>query len=888
MSDLGPFDVHVVPHTHWDREWYLPFARFRQRLVALVDELLDAPPERSAFLLDGQAVLIEDYLAVRPDREGDLRAALARGALDAGPWYVLADELIPSGEALVRNLLAGRRVVRAHGGEPPAVLYCPDSFGHPADLPTLAEGFGLSLIILWRGLGGPAWPDGDAFRWRAPGSASVLVHHLPPSGYEYGANLSSDEAHARERWRGLRDVLSRRARTSSLLVLNGADHHARQSKLDDAIEALARAAAPDRVRASRLGAFAASFVEGAARAELPEIHGELRFSPGYTWTVPGTWSARAYQKRRNARVERLLTREAEPWSAIATARGGPSRAPLLRSAWRTLLECHPHDTLCGCSTDAVALAADGRFASAAVEARGIVDDALLDLAGHDTAAARMASAWSAYVLVRNATARPRSGVAEIEITRSVAPEPVGPGSAGISVEERRLPLPVLDDGGVPIQVLDRRRRSDRIESPRHYPRGDRVDVARCVAWVDEVGGYGIAPLRVGDTSASKPVSPSVESARGTSRSLDNGILRVEVEPGGALKLTSARDGRAWSPLVRFEDVGDAGDLYTHSTIGPVIDDARLLDATVAHEGPLRAQLRLRFALDLPVSSSRDGRSRERRRTDIAIVLTLDAGSPFLRVGVRLVNRVRDHRLRIAFATEVREGVTVADGMFAPVVREARAQPPETLSMEVVPPTAPLARWVSRRGAANGMALIADGLGEYEVLDDGAIAVTLLRAVRELSRNDLPERPGHAGWPVPTPAAQCLGRHRAEFALFPHGAGEDTIIEIERVADDVLLPLRGATLRSATRPPEAVAGLTLEGDRLRFLACKPSEDGEWIVLRCVNVTSRPATGAWRCAWPIREARRARLDERLGESLAVRDGGVVDVGVEPLAVSTVLVR
>src|SRR5687767_988572 len=122
MSALGPFDVHVVSHTHWDREWYLPFPRFRQRLVALVDELLDAPPERGAFLLDGQAVLLDDYLAVRPDRARELAAALARGAIEAGPWYVLADELLTSGEALVRNLLAGRGAVRALGGEPLEVL----------------------------------------------------------------------------------------------------------------------------------------------------------------------------------------------------------------------------------------------------------------------------------------------------------------------------------------------------------------------------------------------------------------------------------------------------------------------------------------------------------------------------------------------------------------------------------------------------------------------------------------------------------------------------------------------------------------------------------------------------------------------------------------------
>jgi alpha-mannosidase len=309
---------------------------------------------------------------------------------------------------------------------------------------------------------------------------------------------------------------------------------------------------------------------------------------------------------------------------------------------------------------------------------------------------------------------------------------------------------------------------------------------------------------------------------------------------------------------------------------------------MTHEGPLRAQLCLRFGLDLPASSGRKGRSRDLTRNLIAIWLTLDAGSPFLRVGVRAVNRVRDHRLRIVFATDVRDGVTLADAMFGPVARTPRVQPPDTRSMELVPATAPLARWVSRKGASHGMALLSDGLGEYEVLDDGAIAVTLVRGVGALSRNDLPERPGHAGWPVPTPAAQCLGRYRAEFALLPHGTSDDAIGDIERAADDTLLPLRGWTLRSATRPLDSVAGLTLEGDGLRFLACKPSEDGEWTVLRCVNVTSHPARGSWRCSWSPREARRARLDEHPGEPLSVREGGAVDVRVEPFAVTTILVR
>ena len=892
MPALGPFDVHVVSHTHWDREWYLPFARFRQRLVALIDELLDAPPARSAFLLDGQAVLLEDYSAVRPERDEDLRRLLAHGTLEAGPWFVLADEMLPSGEALVRNLLAGIRSVRARGGAPLPVLYCPDSFGHPADLPALAVGFGFSLIILWRGLGGPAWPTGDAFRWRAPGGACVLVHHLPPAGYEYGANLPADEPHALERWRGLREVLETRARTNVLLVLNGADHHARQSQLDEAIDGLARVANPDRVRPSSLREFAGAFVERAgAVADVPEIDGELRFSPGYTWTVPGTWSSRAYQKRSNARVERLLTREAEPWAAIAAAHGGRPRAPLLRAAWRTLLECHPHDTLCGCSTDDVARAADARFEFAATEARGIITDAILDLVRHDAVAARVApNAWRAQLLVRNPAAHPRSGVAEVDIVRFVAHEPVGPGSAGVAVEERILPPPLVDGGRVPVQVLGRRMRSDRVESPRHYPDNDRVEVARCVAWIEQVAGYGIVALPIGDATSldeSQTANLPVAPVRTTAQSLDNGVVRITLGGGGDIQLESRPDGRKWARLIRFQDVGDAGDLYTHSPIGEPTDVARFVESDLRHIGPLRGVLHVRFALDVPAFSTREGRSPKLVRQDVDVTLTVDAGSPFVRIDVRGVNRARDHRLRILFATGVKDGTTLADAMFGPVVREHATQPSGTEAMERVEPTAPLARWVSRLSATQGMTLISDGLGEYEAMPDGTIAVTLLRSVGALSRNDLPERPGHAGWPTPTPGAQLIGPFRAAFALLPHAPRTDSAVtDIERAADDVLLPIAGTTLRSATSAIEPVAGLSLVGDGLRFLACKESEDGRWTVLRCVNVTSRPVTGTWQCGWPVREARRARLDEQPDEPVPVHNG-MIEVTLGPSEVGTVLV-
>src|SRR5260370_13765724 len=150
---MGGFIFHLIAHTHWDREWYLPRASFHARLIAVLDDLLarlQADPGYRSFLLDGQTVLLEDYLRARADRDAELHALVRSGRLQVGPWYVLADELIPSGESLIRNLLLGAADAERLGARLD-VLYSPDAFGHPAVLPTLAGEFGLKYGVLWRG-----------------------------------------------------------------------------------------------------------------------------------------------------------------------------------------------------------------------------------------------------------------------------------------------------------------------------------------------------------------------------------------------------------------------------------------------------------------------------------------------------------------------------------------------------------------------------------------------------------------------------------------------------------------------------------------------------------------------------------------------------------------
>jgi alpha-mannosidase len=896
MTHTGPFDVHLVTHTHWDREWYLSAGRFRQRLVSLIDELLDESNPAGSFLLDGQAVVLNDYLAVRPEREGVLRERLQSGALEAGPWYVLADELIPSGEALVRNLLAGRSTLSRFGARAPTVLYSPDAFGHPAALPSLGEGFGLPLAIVWRGLGGECWPNGDTFRWRSPAGDEVLVHHLPRAGYEVAANIPATPTEARAWWQQTRAELAARARLDILLLLNGADHHARQPDLAQAARALEGVSPPDTIHRSSLSAFASAVIERAEDAQLPEIAGELRASYGYTWTLQGTFSTRAHQKRRNAIVERSLVRDAEPWAALAWHAGHRLHAHLLEAAWRTLLLCHPHDTLCGCSIDEVARAMATRLEDAEGQGAGVREDALLDLLGHDRAAARtVRSRWRPVVVLRNACARSRGGVAELDVAIERERVPVGPGSAprpGVSV------APVegfaFDDAGIAYQILERGERHDRIESPAHYPDNALVDSWKVVAWVPPVSGYEVRALGVGPKSAQlagdhPPSMPqSVPLVTAGADWIDNGLLRLAVGEAGEVSLEDVATRRRIESLIGLEDVGDRGDLYTSSPVGEPLTRGRFAGSTLVHKGPLRAQLNVVWNIDVPRFTSRTARSSERIAIPLELALVLDAGAPFVRCRISGENRAHDHRLRVIVRTDIGNPSVHADAAFGPVLRQPIVISDSAASMEHAPATAPLARYVTLSSATGGFTLFSDGLAEYEATHGGEVAVTLVRAVGELSRNDLPERPGHAGWPVPTPEAQCLGPFASELALMPHGPRDAATLDaIERAADDVLLPLTGFTLRSALDVPSPTPGIELEGRGLAFSTCKVSEDGQWLVLRCVNLDTEQVEGRWRLAFALREACHARLDETPGERARVTTSEIAFLA-GPRAVVTILAR
>jgi alpha-mannosidase len=348
LAEISDFRFLVVPHTHWDREWYLPFEQFRLRLGMVVDgvlETLEGDASFTSFTLDGQAIVLEDYVEVRPENEARLRALLASSRLEVGPSYVLPDEILVGGEPLVRNLLLGRRVCRRFGVEPSGAGYLPDSFGHPAQLPQILAGFGIRTFFFSRGMGDEIDDVGVVFRWRA-GPAEVVACQMLPH-YDNFARLTWYHD-AEERVRAIVGSFGERAHDAGqdeIVLANGSDHLPVEPELPAILAGLERTLGAG----FRIGRYDehAPVPDG-----LPEHEGELVGSRLQN-VLRGVNSARIYLKQANERAERRLL-SIETAAALRTLReDAPYPADDLRLAWRDLLRNHPHDSICGCSCDEV-------------------------------------------------------------------------------------------------------------------------------------------------------------------------------------------------------------------------------------------------------------------------------------------------------------------------------------------------------------------------------------------------------------------------------------------------------------------------------------------------------------------------------------------------------
>ena len=442
-------NIILVPHTHWDREWYQTFQQFRIRLVHAVDRLLDILDRDDGFthfMLDGQTIVLDDYLEVQPEQEERLRRHIRSGRVLTGPWYVQPDEFLVSGEALIRNLQIGLRRA-AEFGEPMRVGYVPDCFGHIAQLPQILQGFGIDNAVFWRGVGSEARQS--EFYWAAPDGTRVLVMHLAdPVGYSNARQMPLAPNEFAARTEMLAAQILPQATTNTLLFMNGSDHLEPQDGLSAAIAAAnllladvnptqeqwqaafgQSSPAPDgqhsfdgiNVRIGTLPQYISAVraaLSGQNAQPLQTLSGEMRSSQ-LAHLLPGVLSTRMWIKQQNNASERLLEQWVEPLSAWAWKLGAPYPAGLVSTAWRYLLQNHPHDSICGCSIDQVHRENAVRFAQSQQIAGGVIDQAMQYLADAVDTRPPVAAPHTHYqpaaVVVFNAASGPRAAAVQATV-----------------------------------------------------------------------------------------------------------------------------------------------------------------------------------------------------------------------------------------------------------------------------------------------------------------------------------------------------------------------------------------------------------------------------------------------------------------------------------------
>ncbi len=853
----------VVSHTHWDREWYQPFEAFRARLVRMMDsliELFERDPEFKHFVMDGQTVPLDDYLEIRPDRRETIEKLIRDGRLLVGPNYMLPDEFLIGGEAWVRNLQFGIRSARKYGGVM-NIGYSPDAFGHIAHLPAILRGFGIDAVVIWRGVGREV--SVSEFRWASPDGSEVLAVHFP-YGYGYMAEVPDDAAALEAALHNMRAALEPFATTSHVLVPNGTDHLPAHAGLSQVIK-LANKIMPD---AEVVHGTYADFVAGVRQElgargyeRLPLLTGEFRDSSRSN-VLAGVLSTRIWLKQRYAHCEGLLTRYAEPlaaWAHIARKAKGASEEQtlsekgLLHQAWKLLLQNGPHDSVTGCSVDAVYDDVGLRFEKCEQIAGSVLFDS------HGLIAGLAAPTGVETVVVFNPEHGPRTDFVAFRLP----------------VRDGLLPSHVVDEAGreAPLQVVARG-----LYSPRD--KRERVEAAFVTT---DVPGFGYKAFRVeydGAASAAKAGSASIE----------NEFFLVTGESDGTLTVEDKRTGGVLRGLNRFEDGGEAGDEYTYNS--PENDEIVRepngpVRIAVTEAGPARWTLKVAQTYSLParLSEDRHARSKEHAECEIVSLVRLYPGVARVEIETTVDNRSEDHRLRALFPSGVVTGHSAAEQHFGVVERRAKLPEHDSTWYETPVGTYPQKTFTDLSDGERGLMIANRGLPEYEVLTEAdgtaTLALTLLRCVSWLSRDDLRTRTGHAGPGMYTPGAQMPGRWTFECALVPHEGGWQTAFpEAHRFAR----PLRAVRVPGGTGEwPREKSLLSIPIAEVVLSSLKLGEDDDGIVVRMYNIANEVTAANLTLREPYRGVQEVDLNEE-NEHPAAEQGGAVRLGLSPNQIVT----
>lgn len=944
---------HLIPHTHWDREWYQPFQLFRIRLVHLIDKLLSIMKNDQSythFMLDGQTIILEDYLEIRPEKEAELKTLIKEGRILIGPWYILPDEFLVSPEATIRNLLLGKSICEKFGNRM-MVGYLPDPFGHISQMPQILNGFNIDTACLRRGLS----DEPCELWWQAPDGSKVLLSYLK-NGYDNASYLPSDEQHFVDELKKYMNSIRSSAKSKHILLMNGTDHQEPMPETPACIRYSNGFLEEDRIIQSTLPAYFDELKKEIKNdKDCPlTIVGELRDCKRHH-LLPGVLSSRMWIKQRNHYCENLLERWAEPYTAWAELLSGNKKEKglelttailvepysLIEHAWTQLMKCHPHDTICGCSIDQVHEEMRSRFDQVDQIAQEITSQSIHRLSTDiDTRYPNQDHGHQLAIIAFNSSPYSNSGLVKIEIPLISTNEyfvvvddknkkvdsdyqikpPTLIAQYEFQQSEAREVMAGIHEGQilgmhiheckvekektlirVTLTISDKKPfLPSKLESKIKYAKEiilknphSKFRIIAQTPIIQELRFISKNTPAVGYRTywlISAPITQQKASKEMSSMSIENEYFTISVDKkNNSINLFDKLNAIRYQDIFKFLDGGDRGDEYNYNPpendkiITPVIIDC---NKTVYQT---EESIRVTYLCEIPESITEDRQSRSSINVQcaLAVSITLQNGVPRIDFATEFTNKARDHRFQAHISTGVKSRVAKTDGHFDVIEREITS--PEFCDdwIEQPRPEVPQRLFADVSDKENGLMLVNYGLPEVAFRRDEkgivVIALTLLRSIGWLSRNDLSLRQNAAGPLLETPGAQELGDHNFRFALIPHSTDWINSLPLaygfENPMHAIVSCVHGGKL------PSTDSLLRCDHPSFLITAIKKPEKGKGLIVRGVNISLETITVSIQPSFHFQDAELVTLDETTCLSKPVVSPGGIILEVKAKQIITV---
>lgn len=880
--------IHVVPHSHWDREWYFTTSRSKIYLMKDLKDVLDTlenDDDFKYFMVDAQGSLLDDYIQWMPQDKERITNLVKAGKLVIGPWYTQSDQMVISGESIVRNLYYGMKRCEEFGGYM-NVGYVPDSFGQAGNTPQIYREFGIEDTLFWRGVSDDMVSHTD-FNWKGDDGSVVFATQIP-FGYYIGGMIPEDEAESETFWQ--KECLEKAGKgsaTKNIYFPNGFDQAPIRTNLPQIIK--------ERNEKDPENEYVISCIEDyikdvkSENPVLEEVSGELLIAK-HMRIHKSIFSSRSDLKVLNTQVQNYVTNVLEPLLTLSYQLGNDYPHKAVEEIWKLLFENSAHDSIGSCISDTANEDVYMRYK----QARDIAVN-LVELHSRLIATSIETNADMTFTLI-NTLPQKRE---DVVLTKTYIP---GGKFAILNENGEKVPYTIIQARDLTDYVKSQ---TIKLDPSRKFYIPDQILEAVIAIDAKDIPALGYVQYRLSDKEDSAICMQEINC-------LENEYYSITIADNGSLTIVDKESGIEYKNQAVLVENGDDGDSFNYS---PPRKDMEVFSTDSKFDCHMEGNnLYQKAVIHYEMNIPKDLEERSEGKTSVILPVTLEVSlksrSKVIDFHVHVKNQGLSHRLCVLFDSQITSKFNYADQQFGLIRRPNYYEKEMKLYMEDMAEQtdskagiAELANWANDQtkwqeppiaieptqsyaalfDEKSGVAVIPQGVREYEIIHDSTIRLTLFRTYGFMGKENLIYRPGRASGEriIETPAAQLLKEMDFSFgyAAFDCGVNKsniDTLAKAYNTPVEVYTYaefLNGRLIFSqreitGTRP--AKVSLFETENNLVVSAIKKAEDGEGLIIRLFNGKDHQnLTDTIHFHYDIREAYYTNLKEEKTEPIEIKN-------------------